>query len=83
MFDYPDEIAISKAIPFRGFHLFAGEPSNGVVGFLLIKGIDALHALVERNGWTQISDIVSRPWGARECSVTTPDRCILRFFEEV
>ena len=65
MFDCPDEIAISQAIPFRGFHLFAGEPSNGVVGFLLIKGIDALHALVERNGWTRISEVASRPKDAR------------------
>lgn len=83
VFDYPDEVAIAKVTPFRGFHLFSGEPHKGVIGFILVKGLDALHALVKGKGWTQISDIVSSNWGARECTVTTPDGCLLRFFEEV
>jgi len=83
VFDYPDEIAIAKATRFRGFHLFPGEPRKGVVGFLMVKGIDALHALVKKNGWVHVSDIVSTHWGARECAVTTPEGSILRFFEEV
>ena len=81
VFDYPSEVAVAHITPFRGFHLFPGEPIKGVAGFLRIEGLDALRKFVKDNGWNQISGIVSRPWGARECSVTTPDGCILRFFE--
>ncbi|WP_058301001.1 helix-turn-helix domain-containing protein [Gorillibacterium timonense] len=81
VFDYPSEIAVAHITPFRGFHLFTGEPVKGVVGFLMVEGIDTLHSLVKNSGWNQISDIEPQPWGARECSVTTPDGSILRFFE--
>lgn len=83
VFDYPSEVAVAHLTPFRGFHLFTGEPVKGVAGFLMIEGLDALHKLVKDNGWNQISDIVSQPWGARECSITTIDGCILRFFESI
>lgn len=81
VFDYPSEVAIAHITPFRGFHLFAGEPACGVAGFMMIDGIDTLHQFVRDNGWSQISEISSQPWGAKECSVTTIDGCILRFFE--
>ncbi|MCG8334476.1 MAG: helix-turn-helix domain-containing protein [Proteobacteria bacterium] len=81
VFDYPSEIAAAHIAPFRGFHLFSGEPSKGVAGFIMIDGIDALHKHVKDNGWNQISDITLKPWGARECSITTLDGCALRFFE--
>ena len=81
VFDYPSEVAVAHITPFRGFHLFKGEPIKGVAGFMMIEGIDALHKLVKNSGWDQISDITSQPWGARECSITTPDGCTLRFFE--
>ena len=81
VFDYPHEVAVAHITPFRGFHLFTGEPIKGVAGFLMIEGLDALHKLVKDNGWNQISDIVLQTWGARECSITTPNGCILRFFE--
>jgi AraC family transcriptional regulator len=81
VFDYPSEVAVAHITPFRGFHLFMGEPIKGVAGFLMIEGLDALHKLVKDNGWNNISDIVSRSWGARECSITTPEGSILRFFK--
>lgn len=81
IFDYPSEVAVAHLTPFRGFHLFTGEPTKGVAGFLMIDGIDAMHKLVKGSGWNQISDITSQPWGARECSITTIDGCVLRFFE--
>lgn len=81
VFDYPGEVAVTHIVPFRGFHLFSGEPVKGVVGFLMIEGLEAFHSLVRKNGWEQITDIYTQPWGARECSVTTVDGCILRFFE--
>ena len=81
VFDYPSEVAVAHLTPFRGFHLFAGEPIKGVAGFLLVEGLDALYKLVKDNGWEKITDIAQQPWGARECSITTPDGCVLRFFE--
>lgn len=83
VFDYPSEVAFAHLTPFRGFHLFTGEPIKGVAGFLMVEGLDALHQLVKDNGWSKISAIEPKPWGARECQVTTPDGCILRFFESI
>lgn len=79
--DYPSEVAVAHLTPFRGFHLFTGEPVKDIAGFMLVEGLDALHKYVKGNGWDQISDITPQSWGARECQVTTPDGCILRFFE--
>jgi len=81
--DYPNELANVHLTSFRGFHLFTGEPVKGIVGFLMIEGLDALHKLVKDHGWKQISDIEPQSWGARECRVTTPEGNILRFFEAV
>jgi AraC family transcriptional regulator len=83
VFDYPSEVAVAHLTPFRGFHLFTGEPVKGIVGFLMIEGLDAFHKLVKKNGWNQITDISPQSWGARECKVTTPDGSVLRFFESV
>lgn len=81
VFDYPGELIAAGLTPFRGIHLFAGEPSTGVAGFILVQGLDQLHQFIKANGWEQVTDIEVQPWGARECQVTTPDGCILRFFE--
>ncbi|MEO3946341.1 helix-turn-helix domain-containing protein [Gorillibacterium sp. CAU 1737] len=81
VFDYPDEVAVAHLTPFRGFHLFTGEPRQGVVGFIMIDGIEAFHDYV-KSRWSQISNIETQHWGAKECQVITIDGCILRFFEE-
>lgn len=81
VFDYPGELIVTNLTPFRGIHLFAGEPSKGVVGFMIIQGIETFYRFVKDNGWQQISDIYEQPWGAKECSVTTIDGSVIRFFE--
>ncbi len=81
VFDYPGELIVAHLTPFRGIHLFKGEAIKGVAGFLMVQGLDRLHQFVRENGWDQISAIERQPWGARECSITTIDGCILRFFE--
>lgn len=81
VFDYPGELIVSGLTPFRGIHLFKGEPVQGVVGFMMVQGLEKLHQMVKDNGWEQISDIEPQPWGAKECRVTTIDGSILRFFE--
>ncbi len=83
VFDYPGEVAVAHLTPFRGFHLFMGEPVKGITGFLMIEGLDAFYKLVKDNSWEKITDIEPQPWGARECRVTTIDGCILRFFETI
>lgn len=83
VFDYPGELIVSGLTPFRGIHLFKGEPVQGVVGFMMVQGLEKLHQLVLDSGWTQITPITPQPWGANECSVTTIDGSILRFFEAV
>lgn len=83
VFDYPGEIMDSKIAHWRGIHMFTGEPINGVAAFIQIQGLDKLYRFVRENGWNQITDIYSQAWGARECAVTTPDGCILRFFETI
>ncbi len=81
VFDYPGELIVTNLTPFRGIHLFNGEPVKGVVGFISVQGLDKLHTLVKDNGWDKITEITAQPWGARECAVTTPDGCVIRFFE--
>lgn len=82
VFDYPGEVAVAHITPFRGFHLFTGEPVKGWAALMMVDGLDALYKHVRDRGWDQITDIAPQSWGARECRVTTPDGCVLRFFEE-
>ncbi len=82
VFDYPGELIVANLTPFRGIHLFPGEARRGaVVGFIKIRGLDRFCSLVRENGWEKISAVTEAHWGARECSVTTIDGCVLRFFE--
>ena len=81
VFDYPGELIASGLTPFRGIHLFKGEPSNGVVGFIHVQGLDKFRQYVINNGWDKITKIEPQPWGANECRVTTIDGCVMRFFE--
>ncbi|HAB59427.1 MAG TPA: AraC family transcriptional regulator [Lachnospiraceae bacterium] len=81
VFDYPGELIVANLTSFRGIHLFKGEPNSGEVGFINIQGLNTFHQFVKDNGWNQISDINEQPWGAKECSVTTIDGSVIRFFE--
>lgn len=81
VFDYPGELIVSGLTPFRGIHLFKGEASKGIVGFIMVQGLEKFRQFVLRNGWQKISEIESQHWGANECSVTTIDGCIIRVFE--
>ena len=77
----PGEIHNMTLVPFNGFHMFCGEPTNRSVGFMRVDSIDNLHAFVQKNGWEQISEIETQHWGGRECDVTTIDGSLIRFFE--
>ena len=77
----PGELVHMQIASFNGIHMFYGEPIRRKAGFILIDGIEKLHAFVRQNGWEQITDIETQPWGARSCDVTTVDGAILTFFE--
>ncbi len=81
MFDYPGELIVAGLTPFRGIHMFRGEATKGVVGFIMVQGLEKLRNFVLQNGWKQITEIEPQAWGARECRITTIDGSILRFFE--
>lgn len=81
VFDYPSELMVSNLTPFKGIHMFTGEPVKGVVAFINVQGLDALYKHVKESGWDLITEIAPQHWGARECQVTTPDGSIIRFFE--
>ena len=81
VFDYPGELIVTGLTPFRGIHLFNGEPSKGVVGFIMVQGLEKFRQFVLTNGWDQITEIEVQPWGGNECRVTTIDGSVLRFFE--
>jgi len=83
VFDYPGELIVSGLTPFRGIHLFRGESARGVVGFIMVQGLEKFRRFVLKNGWHEISEITPQNWGANECSVTTIDGCIIRFFEAI
>jgi len=79
--DCPSELINSNLTPFRGFHLFTGAPTSGVVGFVQVEGLEKLRQYVLDSGWKQVSKIEPQAWGANECQVTTIDGNIIRFFE--
>ena len=82
VFDYPGELIVADLTPFRGIHLFKGEPAVGTfVGFIRVQGLEQLRDMVLAKGWDQVSEIYPQPWGAKECQVTTIDGSVLRFFE--
>lgn len=81
VYDLPREIEKLHVAPFRGIHLFYGEPKGDLVAFLQVQGIDALHAYVTARDWSGITPVAVEPWGAKVCTITTPDGCQLRFFE--
>ena len=83
VFDYPGELIVSGLTPFRGIHMFTGDASDGVVGFIHVQGLEKFRHYVLDNGWQQISEIKPQEWGANECCVTTIDGCVIRFFETV
>jgi AraC family transcriptional regulator len=77
----PIEIEALHIAPFTGIHMFKGDSLQKMVGFMLVQGIEQLHAFVKKSGWNQITDVITEPWGGKTCEVTTIDGSVLKFFE--
>ena len=67
---------------FNGIFLLPGETPKCLISMMGIKNIDNLYSHVKKNGWEHITDVITEPWGARVCNITTIDGCTLRFFEQ-
>ncbi len=74
-----DPVASERMNSFLGFSLIYGEPLKRIVGYLTVDSVDNLRETILQNGWEKVTEIRQTPWGARECSVTTPDGGILVF----
>lgn len=75
----PEDIVSEKMTSYMGFTLLNGEPVKRVIGYITVDHVENIHDYIVLSGWKKITDIVHRPWGARECSVTTPDGGIIKF----
>lgn len=78
---FPGEIKNMTLMPFNGFHMFYGEPTQQAVAFMRVDNIDNLYSFVKKNGWTQVSEITIQHWGGKECDITTIDGSVMRFFQ--
>lgn len=74
-----DPVASERMNSFLGFSLIYGEPLKRIIGYLTVDCVDNLRETILQNGWEKVTEIRQTPWGARECSVTTPDGGILVF----
>jgi hypothetical protein len=81
VYDLPRAFENLHIAPFTGIHMLCGEPRGGVVALMKVQGIEALHEYVSGKGGTDISEVCVQPWGAKMCTVTTPDGYVLQFFE--
>lgn len=77
----PGELVHMKVVEFNGIHLFSGEPSKKVEGFMMVDSLQKLHDFVKSYGWDEITEIQHQPWGANLCSITTIDGTLINFFE--
>lgn len=77
----PGELVNMKITTFNGIHMFLGEPSEHIVAFMRVEGINQLYSFVKKSGWDQITEVKTQHWGGKECDVTTIDGSIMRFFQ--
>ncbi|NYB74324.1 VOC family protein [Sedimentibacter hydroxybenzoicus DSM 7310] len=81
VYNIPKEVEILHIAPFTGIHMFCGESKGGVAAFMQVQGIEALYKYVKAKKYKDISEIQMQPWGAKMCTINTPDGYALRFFE--
>ena len=80
IYDYPGEI-FGTINPQRGFYMFYGEPTQGMVSYMYADDVDKLYKFVKGNGWDKITEPTVYHYGGRGCSVTTIDGSVLHFDE--
>lgn len=81
IFEILPEIEITHLAPFTGIHMFYGEPKETVISFMQVQGIEQMHEYITSKGWNKITDIETKPWGGKFCTLTTIDGYIINIFE--
>lgn len=81
VFDMLPEVELAHLAPFTGMQMFYGESEPRLISFMQVKGIEQMHDYIVANGWNQVSDVVTQPWGGKTCSLTTIDGYIINIFE--
>lgn len=81
VFDMLPEAELVHLAPFTGMQLLRGTPQPHPVSFMQVTNIQKMHDYITSNGWTQITEIVTQPWGGKTCSLTTIDGYVISIFE--
>ena len=80
----PDPCYMGLARDGVWLHLssFPGDGVSGVVVYLAVEDVDALHAELVAKGVPIDTGPVDQTWGSREMYVKDPDRNSIRFIQE-
>lgn len=77
----PDVVSSMSLMPFNGFHMFYGEPSDQMVAFMRVDNLRRLCDYAKSKGWDGIGEIKIQRWGGEVCDIKTVDGSIIRFFQ--
>lgn len=67
--------------PFTGMQMFRGTPQPRLISFMQVTDIQQMHDYVTAHGWSQVTDIITQPWGGKTCSLTTIDGYTINIFQ--
>lgn len=81
VFDMLPEIELTHLAPFTGMQIFKGKPEHRLISFMQVKGIEKMHDYIILNGWNEITEVQTQPWGGKTCSLTTVDGYVINIFE--
>ena len=81
VFDMLPEIELTQLAPFTGMQIFKGQPEHRLISFMQVKGIEKMHDYIILNGWNEITEVQTQPWGGKTCSLTTVDGYVINIFE--
>ena len=81
VFDMLPEVELVHLAPFTGFQMFHGTPEPHTISFMQVKCIEKMYDYITSNGWEQITEIETQPWGGKTCSLTTIDGYMINIFE--
>ena len=81
VFDMLPEIEATHLAPFTGMQMFSGQPESRTISFMQVQEIEKMYEYVTSNGWDQITEVKTQPWGGKTCSLTTIDGYIIQVFE--
>ncbi len=76
------EVEKTHMASLTGFYMFYGEPSNEVISFMQVQGIENMREYITAKGWNKITKIAQQPWGGKTCEITTIDGYIMKVWNK-